>query len=468
MTTKSFWILLISGTLLLSMFSCIEDNPEPDPVIPIDSTAVLNAKIMGWMYGAMDEVYFWSAHLPDPNTLVNETDPEVFFDKLIYKQEDRWSWLTKDYVALMEEFAGTPTSMGMSPVFGRFHESDQVFILISFVYPDSPASRAGIKRGDIIMKINGEELNISNYIDLFNQISFTVNLGEYNNGTISALPELISLSAEVINSDPVVFDTVLSIGGHKIGYLTYVEFISGTNNNLLDEFGTLIDEFKNKGVSDLVVDLRYNPGGEITAANYLASSLAPLAEVNSKEVFVRFEYNSLVQKYFKDTQGQNSPNLVNLFSSNSHNLDLNRIYFLTGDHSASASELLIIGLKPYMEVIQIGDSTYGKYTGAWVITDTNDPPQHNWAIVPIVSKYSNADGFTDFADGLVPDYYIKDNLLEAKPFGSIEDPMLAKAIELITGQSFGIKKETITYRKYLHLTNPSELIKYNLFHKRLY
>ncbi len=465
MKIKSLLIALIAGFFAVTSLSCIKQDPDPDPQpnTPVDSLAILNAQIMGWMYGAMDEVYFWSSYLPELSTLQNETDPETFFNKLIYTPEDRWSWLTKDYTALMEEFAGTPTSMGISPIFKRFRESDNVFIFIAFVYPGSPADKAGIKRGDIIMKIDGIELDISNYSMLYNQSSYSVNLGDYSNGTISTRSESVSITAEIINSNPIVFDTILIFNNHKIAYLTYVEFISGTNDNLLEEFGSQIDEFKNQGVTDLVIDLRYNPGGEITAANYLASCLAPASDVSTKQIFVKFVYNTLVQNYFKENEGSNSPNLVNRYATNGHSINLSRVFFLTSDRSASASELLIIGLKPYMEVIQIGDSTYGKFTGAWVLPDFNDPPKHNWAIVPIVSKYSNAEGFTDFADGLAPDYYFVDDIFEAKPFGDIADPMLGKAVELITGESFGIKKSIEPYIRFQTLPNPSESIKNNLF-----
>ena len=108
---------------------------------------------------------------------------------------------------------------------------------------------------------------------------------------------------------------------------------------------------------------------------------------------------------------------------------MNRVYFLTTSGTASASELLISGLEPYMDVVQIGEWTYGKYTGAWVMPDDNE----EWAMVPIVLKYANINGYTEFKDGLEPDYEIEDDLLSAVPFGDTSDPMVAQAIELVTG-----------------------------------
>ena len=113
------------------------------------------------------------------------------------------------------------------------------------------------------------------------------------------------------------------------------------------------------------------------------------------------------------------------------NLDLTSVYFLTTRGTASASESLMTGLDPYMDVVQIGTTTYGKCYASWTIEDSAEPKRHNWAMQPIVLKYINADGFTDFIDGLTPDFHIEEPLLLA-PFGSLEDPLLARALEEIT------------------------------------
>jgi C-terminal processing protease CtpA/Prc len=457
MKLKYLLIAFFIGLSALYISGCKKEETEAE------HQAKLNSQIMQWMYDVMDEVYLWNSKIPPLSSVNDETDPEAFFYSLIYTAEDRWSWLTDDYIALEQEFAGTPTSMGIHPVPGRFSESDIVFIIVAYVYPDSPADRAGVKRGDIIVEINETELTTSNYYSLFNLPAYTITLGKFSEGAISTTTRKISLTAETIDSNPVVFDTILQYNSHKIGYLVYVEFISGSNNMLLQDFGLIMDNFKNLGVTDLVIDLRYNPGGEISAVNYLASCIAPSSAVSGKKIFVKFTYNPEIQGYFEKYYNTYSDRIENRFADNGHNLDFNSIYFLTGERSASASELIIMGLEPYMNVIQIGDTTYGKYTGAWVLTDTNVPPKHNWAIVPIVSKYENSVGFTDFTNGLEPDYPIEDNLFDAKPFGDISDPMLGKAVELITGLQLGLKKSLKSNVNYNRLIMPSESLKSNLY-----
>ena len=136
------------------------------------------------------------------------------------------------------------------------------------------------------------------------------------------------------------------------------------------------------------------------------------------------------------------------------NLNLPRIYFLTTGGTASASESLITGLYPYMDVIQIGTPTYGKCYGSISIDDTADPKRHNWAMQPLVIKFFNGEGFTDFTAGIEPDYTVEDNLLYAKPFGSLEDPLLAKALEEITGVSPLSKKTAIPEIRFKPLPFP--------------
>ena len=106
---------------------------------------------------------------------------------------------------------------------------------------------------------------------------------------------------------------------------------------------------------------------------------------------------------------------------------------LTSGTTASASELVINGLKPYMDVVVIGENTFGKFYGSYLLYDQNDPPKHNWAIAPVVLKYANANGVTDFANGISPDIYLQDDLLKATSFGDEADQMLATAIAFLNG-----------------------------------
>jgi len=96
-----------------------------------------------------------------------------------------------------------------------------------------------------------------------------------------------------------------------------------------------------------------------------------------------------------------------------------------------------------MDVVKIGTKTYGKCYGSFTIDDWETPKRHNWAMQPIVIKYANADGYTDFVNGLPPDYIVPEYLLELTPFGSLEDPLLARALEDITGVAPAVAKSAV-------------------------
>ena len=130
-------------------------------------------------------------------------------------------------------------------------------------------------------------------------------------------------------------------------------------------------------------------------------------------------------------------NLNIKFENSSSNIDMSRVFFLTTSRTASASELVMIGLQPYMNVVPIGDNTYGKYVGSWVIPDDNN----KWAIMPIVSRYSNSIGFTDFTDGLTPFYRVDDDVIAAPPLGDISDPLISFAIDLATYKRNGTARK---------------------------
>jgi carboxyl-terminal processing protease len=425
-------LLFFSG-----LWSCQKDEEVlPDkPADPITrpSTNQSLLKVKEWIKEEMDVFYFWNEEMPDllPSSV---REPEDYFYRLLYK-DDRFSWITDDAEKLMQEMEGIIASQGFSPSFGHFNNSNGIFIIVEYVYKGSPAEKAGLKRGDIILAINDQPLTRENYQRLYNQDAYTVTLGEYTNSGIRKTNVKLSLSSMALEMNPVLHWEVKEYEGKKVGYLVYAEFISGPNDRWLNELGTALTEIKKAGATELILDLRYNSGGEVYAAGYLASAIAPKSVIDSRQVFVRFDYNKTLQGYFTEKEGQNSRNLLFRFPRNPLNLDLERVVFLTGQGTASASELLIKGLDPYMNVVTIGEKTVGKFYGSIVINDENKPPAHNYAIMPLILKYQNAHGFTDFIDGLVPNYNIEDDLMNAKPFGDIDDPIFAKAVEVLTGKS---------------------------------
>lgn len=447
------------------MVSCERDNPEADDNDNNNNNddSFTSEEVSEWVYEWMNTIYLWNDKIPGDLNPANESDPVSFFNSLIYKKEDIWSYITDDFESFKAELSGTPLSMGYSPAFGRFSDSDGVFIIVEYVTPETPASRAGLKRGDIIVSIDGTKLDTSNYRELYFQDSYTAELAYYNGNSLTPTGETMELTAEVINSSPVIHHEVINYENMKIGYLVYVDFLSGINGIFINQLDEALTSFADSGINDLIIDLRYNPGGQVNMASYLASSIAPSAVVNSSNVLVSYVYNDYLNDLFVQESGSNSSDLNLFFTNTTVNLDMQRAYFMTTSGTASASELVITGLDPYMEVITVGETTFGKYTGAWVFPDTEKPPRHNYAIVPIVLKYANSEGITEFKNGLDPIYPIEDQLLGAGPFGDFSDPVLAKTLEAITGVNPApLKKKSYIEQDYSIIPDKEEIFRKNV------
>ena len=221
----------------------------------------------------------------------------------------------------------------------------------------------------------------------------------------------------------------------------YNSFTANYDNQLNEAFGTL----KNEGVTDLVLDLRYNGGGSVLTATRLASMITGQFE---GQLFAKQQWNGKVQAYFEEN---NPSQLVNNFTNSIGNatinsLNLTRVYILTTGSTASASELVINGLKPYIEVVQIGDVTTGKNVGSITIYDSptfgkeNRNPIHRYAMQPIVLKIVNSEDFGDYFNGLTPNYALKENITDLGELGTISEPLLSTAIGKITGTTKMLKK----------------------------
>ena len=435
-------VLLAIAVMGLTIITACEKEEENNNGSDLPKeTLILN----NWIWEGMNEVYLWEAYIPDIDWR-EEPDSEVFFYKLLY-DEDHNSWIVDDYESLAAMFDGVETVTGMSAKPVLFTEN-QVIYFVEFVTPDSPAADSGIARGDIIYTIDGTILSKDNYIDLYYQTTASFGFANWNGSAMVPNGTEISLTAIELNQNSVIFDEVIDYQGQKIGYLVYTHFFPGDQGEWLAELNGVFDDFKSAGVSDVVLDLRYNRGGHLDLSAYIAASLAPVAAMEDNAVFVELIWNDLYNNYWAGADRDNDGEEDGLESSQLRvrlpksdlNLNLSTVYFLTTSGTASASESLISGLYPYMDVVQIGTTTYGKCYASITVDDWKEPKRHNWAMQPIVIKYSNAAGFTDFVDGIAPDYLVEDNLLYAKPFGSLEDPLLAKALEEITGVSPLVKK----------------------------
>jgi carboxyl-terminal processing protease len=417
-------------------FACgHDDNEKIDPKI---------IKVNKFITEGMEFYYLWSDQMPEINYKY-EKDSKAYFEKLLFS-EDKWSFITDDVEALENSLEGIEKSFGYSLAFGRFSNTETYFALVEYVYPNTPAAEAGIKRGDIIVDINGASITVDNYQKLFNADQIKLSMGVYDGQSIRLSGETKSMTSRELHLDPVMQYSVIETNGHRVGYLLYQQYI--------DSYKTSVDAalqfFQSQQITDLVVDIRYNPGGAVTAAQYLCSSIAPKSVVDAKELLVTYQFNNYITSDFEKNNAIEQTR-VRFNNKATVNLDMNKVYFLTGSGSASASELTITGLRPYMNVVLIGDTTYGKYTGSFTLKavdlyeKASDYAEiENWGMQPIVLRYANALGETDFKKGFAPNYYVKDDLFAGVPLGDKQEPLLNRALQLITGSEIIAMKSAKT------------------------
>ena len=419
----------------------------------------VDIQVQDFMWQSMNLWYFWQANVPVladdrfstqieyETYLKSNPDPENFLlDELLFS-EDRFTFYSDDYKEFTNFLSGVSKSNGLEFGLSRIGSSDDVFGFVEYVIKDSNASTKDIKRGDYFIGVNGTELNVNNYIELLfgENDTYTLNMATIENNTISPNGKEVTLTKqENLVEDPILVNNVLNIGDKRIAYLMYNGFIAGSGEELNQVFG----DFKAQNVTDLVLDLRYNPGGRGSTAQILASLIYG---TNTSDLLYRTRYNDKIQSIFET--GELDRNFVattgNLDGNTNaalNTLNLSTVYVLATGASASASELVMVGLEPYMNVVHIGTTTVGKNQGSVTLVDdpengnVYDPereeqinPDNQWALQPIVSRVENSEGFSDYSDGLVPDIELDEDVTNLGTLGDVNEPLLARAIQEITG-----------------------------------
>ncbi len=432
---KKAYVYLAITAIIFTLNGCKDEEPTGEQAVN------------RFINDCFEVYYLWNNLLPGVN-YKKETDPYTFFNKMKYK-DDRWSTLTDDVKAMEESFSGEDTTFGYSLIF-YYSEILGYFAVVRYTYPDSPAEKAGLKRGDIILRINGNDINQSNYLKLYYSTALELSLGKFEQDSLILSGRTVSMTAVKTYLSPVIVDKIVDIEGNKIGYLHYTDYLLKSHNELKRVFS----EFANANVQNVVLDLRYNGGGYAVTSRFICSMLLAKERLNGNNIYLKQVWNKEYMNYFKK-QGEDvneyftdiirySDGSKDVKETVDVNLGISRIYILTGDNTASASEATIVGLMPYMEVITIGETTHGKYCGGSILSpdiiyNSSGRTQwyneiRNWGAYIMLYRYANANGYPEHTNGLKPDYVVNEDLINhAYPLGDPAEPLFAKAIELITG-----------------------------------
>lgn len=454
--------------LLIAFISCGDDNTPEDNSTQNNGYSDINK----WIYKNMQVYYLWNEHIPEATLCDFTSYPERFFnsvchtyDKTTNPDGDRFSWIQENYVDLLNSLGGISNDeLGFEFILYYLDNNGSELIgEVLYVKKGTPAEKNNLKRGQFFTKVNGTQLTINNYKQIFSGIKGDYALTVYDGDDNYLMKKKIySLSTvSKYEENPIYLDTVYQVNGKKVAYLVYNFFADDNGDDKCGydaQLAGIFEKFKTENVTSLILDLRYNSGGSTLAATVLGSMITK--DFNTGNVFYKIKYNSLLTKEFEEEEGQEIFNrrFIDKITSNksSNKLtspipltnignNLEHFFILTGNHTASASELIINGLKPYMQVTILGNTTVGKNVASISIYEENNP-KNKWGMQPIIAKMFNKNDESDFTAGFSPDIKNLDTKYPKKDLGDIEENMLNEALQNITGYT-GLRSGNINERQ---------------------
>jgi len=354
-----------------------------------------------------------------PVDLTTIKTPDDYINKVRYIK-DRWSFTMTytEMVSLLENGETTGWGAGLG-----FDDLDHLRIL--FVYNNSAMGKAGVKRGWQMKAMNGKTVAAMSDAEVNTALNNASNSFVFikNDGSETTLQ--MTQGAIIINS--VQYSNIFTKGAKKIGYFVFSDFLGSS----VKELNAVFDDFSGKGVTDLILDLRYNGGGTLDCTDSLVAMLA--GKPNKDKVYNTLTYNN---KHIR--MGYQS-----IIGLKSNSIQLDKFVVITTASTASASELVISGLKPYINMKLIGSTSHGKPVGMNIEGDT----KLNIAVAPISFRNVNSQGYSDYFDGIPVDFVVKDNVNQ--DWGNPADACLNAALNYIslgTIGSVGVKSAIIPGR----------------------
>ncbi len=406
-----------------------------------------------WIHSHLDDVYLWYNQIVDV-TADNYAVPADYFYALLVKSEDH-PWYATDPDATfsftasqaeMDAFFQSASSVGYGTNFVADPipaQPDHSYIRVSYSEPGSPAAQQNMVRGAIINKINGTDISQVTSANLRSAL-YPTQAGQSNTFEIidagATSPRSVTLTAAAVTSSPVLTSSIINTNdGKKVGYIVFNDHIAPAEQALK----TAIQNFKTVGIDDLVLDVRYNGGGLIYIASELASMISGSA--TNGQTFEKFQYND---KHSEKTNSANST--MPFYSTDSDDsplpqLGLTRVFVLTSQSTCSASESIINGLSPFIQVFTFGSTTCGKPYG---MVQTNNCEQAYFAIQ---FRGVNANGDGNYENGIAPTCAAKDDL--DHPLGNSNESMLASALSYRTDGTCPVT--SFTQSRSAHYAPPS-------------
>ncbi|RXG30804.1 S41 family peptidase [Leeuwenhoekiella marinoflava] len=463
---KKITPILMTLCALFLLNSCATDRD--DEIRPLSELEIKN-----FIYSGMQLYYLYKPQIPELanaffetqtefNTFLNGFEsPESLFYNGLVADVDRFSFITDDYLDLENSFAGISKTSGIDyGVALDPGDPNFAFAFVRYVLPNTSASESGVLRGMLFNTINGERLTTTTNAngsyslsarsrELLASDSFTIQTGIFDaNDDFQPSGTSYALIQEEYTENPVFIAKTLDIEGKKIGYLMYNAY----RRNFDQELNAAFAQFQTDGIEDLVLDLRYNGGGSVETAIDLTSMITGQFD---GQIVTQQQWNPEIQAAF---EAEDPESLIDRFDSSISNgnainsLNLNRLYVIGTGSTASASELTIIGLDPYIDVQTIGTTTVGKFQASITLYDSdsfgkNDESlnlSHRYAIQPLVYTYSNAADLIGPPAGISPDFELAENISNLGTLGDPDEPLLSLALDQILRRSTAARKRAVT------------------------
>jgi C-terminal peptidase prc len=359
-----------------------------------------------WVRDALTEVYYWYKFLPAGVNPASFNSPEAYLEAVRYRPIDN-SFSFISLAASSDAFYSDSQFIGYG--FGNQTTSTEIRVLQ--VYDDSPASEAGLSRGDRIVTVNGRTISSMVSDGTIGNAFGAATIGVATTiewETLAGARRNARMVKRLVTIPTVSLTSVTEVDGRKVGYLFFRNFVQPSTDALTDAFAAL----KTAGATELVLDLRYNGGGLVDVAVHLASLIGG-ARTNGQVMLNYVHNDKLAPTYNKSTR----------FTNPEQALNLQRLVVITTRGSASASELVINSLRPYIPVTIIGDTTYGKPVGQYGLRFCDK------ILYPVAFSIKNVNLEGDFFDGLAVDCAAGDDYTHQ--LGDVAEASLAEALTFI-------------------------------------
>lgn len=397
-----------------------------------------------WIYDVMQENYLFYEDIPAEEKLDFFKKPAEFLTSAASSKDQKNGYVFSHVDSVFSRATSTYPCFGLEAALVSSNYGSNA-LRVLYIQPNSPAEEAGLKRGDWIIAIDNKKISKSDYSTYITQPTkaYSFTLGKYNPYPEEAddpefnyiefdtLGTIQMPAPRYVEEKDVLKTGIVSSGNRKAFYLLYNEF--DENTDLLKE---VLSQMSSQQFDDVILDLRYNPGGYVSTSQLLSTALAPATAMG--QPFLNMTYNDKINK-------TETLNFDASLLPGGTNLSYENLYVITSGNTASASEIVINCLKPYMagRLFQVGMPTYGKNVAQQLFTNEEAPGIELWLTTTYLS---NSQGYYDyFTNGLLPDFEIEENYAdELGDFGSAEDQLMQPILYRMANGSFPTTTATDT------------------------